>query len=204
MLFALGLLTLASLAWSPSAEKTLHEVNRVSLFLGVFVLVALLVPRGRAGAWADGLTLAIAAIGVVALVSRCFPDLFGDRGLAEFLPSAATRLSFPLGYWNGLGIFLALGVPLFLRVAVAGRSQLVRGVALAIFPVLGAAVFLTSSRGAVATALAGTLVFFALTEQRWEAGLAIATGMAGAASGGGGAASARPARRRPPRVGDRR
>jgi tetratricopeptide (TPR) repeat protein len=180
LLLALALLTLASLAWSPSAEKTLHEVNRVTLYLGVVVLVSLVVPRGGARSWTDGLTLAIAAVAVVALASRCFPDLFGDRGLAELLPSSATRLSFPLGYWNGLAIFLALGVPLLLGVAVAARSQLARAAALLPFPVLGAALYLTSSRGGVATALVGSIVFFALTARRWEAGLAITVGAAGA------------------------
>ena len=179
LLFALALVTLASLAWSPSSENTLHEVNRVTLYLGVFVLVVLLAARDRAASWADGLALAVAAIGTVALASRCFPSLFGDRGLAQLLPSAATRLSFPLGYWNGLGIFLGLGVPLLLRLAVAGQSRIARGAALAPFPVLGAAMYLTSSRGGVATALMGTLVFFALTERRWEAGLAITVGAAG-------------------------
>ncbi|MFN2579357.1 MAG: hypothetical protein ABR607_16930, partial [Pyrinomonadaceae bacterium] len=54
----------------------------------------------------EGLTerpAAIAAIGVVALLSRLFPGLFPNRGLPTLLPSASTRLSFPLDYWNGLG-----------------------------------------------------------------------------------------------------
>jgi len=50
LLLALALLTLASLAWSPSAEKTLHEVNRVTLYLGVVVLVTPVGPPGGARA----------------------------------------------------------------------------------------------------------------------------------------------------------
>jgi Flp pilus assembly protein TadD len=179
LLAGLALLTLASALWSPSAEKTLDEVNRVTLYLGAFLLAVLLVPRGRPRVWLDGLAIGIAAVAVVALASRLFPDLFDDRGLVTYLPSAATRLSFPLGYWNGLGIFLALGVPLLLHLAVVARPAPVRAAALTPVPVIGAAIFLTSSRGAVATALVAAAVFFALTDRRWEAGVAIASSAAG-------------------------
>ena len=70
--------------------------------------------------------------------------------LPTFLPNAATRLSFPLDYWNGLGIFVAIAIPLLLgvrarrRTAAGGRSRS------ASFPRSGAVVYLTSSRGAVA------------------------------------------------------
>ena len=178
VLAGLAALTLLSLTWAANDEAAFDEFNRVTLYLGVFVLVAMLVPRGRAGRWADGLALAIALIALLALVSRLFPDLFDDRGLATFLPSAATRLSFPVGYWNGLGILLALGVPLLLRFALAD-SAVVRALGLMPFPIVGAVVYLTSSRGAVATLLMGVIVFFALTERRWEAAWAIIAGAAG-------------------------
>ena len=80
-----------------------------------------------------------------------------------------TRLSFPLGYWNGLGVFVALGIPLLLRAALVGRDARVRAIALAPIPVLAAVIYLTSSRGGVGTALLGAVVFLALTERRWRA-----------------------------------
>jgi hypothetical protein len=181
LLAGLALLTLVSVLWSSSAEKTLDEVNRVTLYLGAFLLAVLLVPRRRPRIWLDGLAIGIAAVAVVALASRLFPDLLDDRGLVTYLPSAATRLSFPLGYWNGLGIFLALGVPLLLHLAVVARPAPARAAALAPVTVIGAAIFLTSSRGAVSTALVAAAVFFALTDRRWEAGVAIASSAAGTA-----------------------
>ena len=51
------------------------------------------------------------------------PGSFPGRGLAEELPSAATRLSFPLGYWNGLGVFLGLGFRLLVYSAAARRRE---------------------------------------------------------------------------------
>src|SRR4051812_22378537 len=65
--------TLASALWSPSAELSVAEVNRVLLYLGVFLAVALLARPGTAGWWADGLAVGISAIAVVALASRLSP-----------------------------------------------------------------------------------------------------------------------------------
>ena len=103
-------------------------------------------------------------------------------GLAAFLPSAATRLSFPLGYWNGLAVFVAFyAVPLLLRLAIVAQSFLVRGVAIASIPALAATIYLqASSRGGVATALTGTAVFLALTARRWAAVAALVVATVGA------------------------
>jgi O-Antigen ligase/Tetratricopeptide repeat len=174
--------TLASILWAPSAEDAFNEFNRVSLYLGVYVLVVLVSSRRTVGRWADALAVGITAIAVVALVSRLIPDSFSDRGLAAFLPSAVTRLSFPLGYWNGLASFAALGVPLLLRVALVGRSTVVRSLAVAPIPVIAAVIYLTSSRGGVLTALVGAAAFVALTEGRWTAVGAIAAAGAGSAA----------------------
>ena len=119
---ALALWTLVSLLWAPSAEATFDEFNRVSLYLAVYVLVVLAptADTGRPlGRRARARRVAIAA---GSFVSRLFPGSFPDRDLATFLPCAATRLSFPLGYWNGLAIFVGLGIPLLLRVALVARS----------------------------------------------------------------------------------
>ena len=173
--------TLASALWAPSVEDAVNEFNRVSLYLGLYLLGVVAASARHVGRWADALALAVTATAIVALVSRLFPDSFGDREFAVFLPGVVTRLSFPLGYWNGLAIFAALGVPLLLRVALVARTNLVRGLALAPIPVIGSVIFLASSRGGVVTALAGTLAFVLLTERRWSAVAAIA--IAGAATG---------------------
>ena len=56
---------------------------------------------------------------------------------------------------------------------------------------IAAAVYLTSSRGGVATALAGSLVFVVLTERRWAVtAAAIAASLVGAAVAIGGTARA--------------
>ena len=182
LLTAFALWALASLFWSPSAEKTFDEFNRVTLYFGTFALVTVGSSRRDVGRWADGLAAAIAAVAAVALVSRLFPGSFPEGDLPTFLPGAVTRLSFPLGYWNGLAIFLALGVPLLLRIAVVARSSAVRGLGLAPMPVIAAVIYLASSRGGVATALVGSVVFLALTDRRWTAAAALVTSLLGSAA----------------------
>jgi hypothetical protein len=118
----------------------------------------------------------------VALSSRLFPGLFPNEALPRFLPSARTRLSFPVQYWNGLGILTALALPLLLRAAIAARTALGRGAALAPMPILAATIYLTSSRGGAATALAGALTTLALSRRRWRTLAALACTAAGAAA----------------------
>ena len=148
LLAAFAVWDLASTAWAASAEKAYTEFDRTALYLGVYVLVVVSTDRRRRANVVDGLTAAIAAIGVAALLSRLFPGLFPNRGLSTSLPNASTRLSFPLDYWNGLGIFVALAFPLLLYWMLGGdRAR--RVAALGLVPALGAVVYLTSSRGAV-------------------------------------------------------
>lgn len=167
-LAAMAAWTLMSIAWAPSAEATFAEFNRAVLFLAVYVLVVLAGRRETVGRWADALAIGIAVVAVVSLVSRLFPGSFPDRDLPAFLPSAATRLSFPLGYWNGLAIVVALGVPLLLRIALLRRHSKLGAVALALTPVSVSVVYLASSRGGFLAVAVGFLVFLVLTDERWS------------------------------------
>src|SRR4051812_42925182 len=112
LLLAFGVFSGLSGAWAPSVERAFAEMDRVLLYAGVLVAAIVFTRRGDAGRWADGLALAVAAVGVLALGQRLFPDLLPADELARDLPNAAARLTYPLGYWNGLAIFLGLGVPL--------------------------------------------------------------------------------------------
>jgi hypothetical protein len=172
--------TLFSLAWTSDREATFAEFDRVVLLLGVFVLVVVASSRALLPSYLDGLTIAIVAIALVALVSRLFPSTFSDRGLGVFLPGAHTRLSFPLGYWNGLAIFVSMGLPLLLRGAASWRHAATRGAAVAGIPLVASVVYLASSRGGVVTAAVGGLVALAAC-RRWSVFAALAIGTIGAA-----------------------
>ncbi len=179
LLATFSLWTLASATWAPSTERAYTEFTRSSLMVGIFLLVAMTVRPSELGRLADGLCVGIVGVGLVAFASRLVPGPFPVRGIPEFLPGAVTRLSFPLGYWNGLAIFLALAVPLLLRSATEWRHVLSRSLAVAaIVPVLSA-IYLTSSRGGVAAVAVGAVAFLALTGRRWLAAGAIAAGFLG-------------------------
>jgi O-antigen ligase len=174
-------LTLASVLWADSAEDAFAEFNRASLYLGVFLLAALAGTRTNLVRWLDGLALGSAAVGGLAFFSRCFPEVVAGENVAG-LPLDLTRLSYPLGYWNGLAIFLALAVPLLLRLAVSDSHPVLRGLALLPFPVLGADLYLTSSRGGLLTAVLGAVALWALVP-RTRTVVAVLLAAAGAAGG---------------------
>lgn len=170
LLAGLAAWTLASTAWAPSAGAAFDEFNRVSLYLAVFALASVAATRRDIGRWVDGLCVGVAVTAVISLSSRLFPSLFpSSRDIGAFLPYAVTRLSFPVGYWNGVAILVGLGFPLCLRAAIVGDRRWTRALAVAATPVLASVVYLASSRGGAVTALAGILVFFACTDRRWAA-----------------------------------
>jgi hypothetical protein len=165
LLLAFALLAGLSTGWSPSAERAFAELDRVLLYTGVLLLPVVLARPGDASRWADGMAGATVVVALLAVGQRLFPGIFPADHLADVLPNAATRLSYPLGYWNGLAIFVALGLPLLLRAAVSSRVPLFRAVAVASVPVLAATMYLSSSRGGVAVAVVGGLVFVVLSSR---------------------------------------
>lgn len=181
---ALGLFaiwTLASTGWSSNAEAAYTEFARVVLYLGILGLFTSVVRRTTAGAWCDGLALGVVAISATGLASRFYPRSVGSTVGTAILPSLGSRLSYPIGYWNGLGILAALGMPLVLSCTLRARRGAVRGLWLSAFPSLAATIYLTSSRGAIATGVAGLLAFVVLADRRWSVLGALAIAGAGAA-----------------------
>ena len=125
--------------------------------------------------------VALSVVAGVALVSRCFPSTFGLQTGSTLLPALENRLSFPLGYWNGLGIEVALAYPLLLAIMVSRRSRAASALAALPLPILAAVMYLTSSRGAFVAAGVAVVIFVVLTPRRWPAVAAlIVAGAAGA------------------------
>jgi hypothetical protein len=165
-LAAFALFTLASWAWSPNGEVALESFDRIALYAGVFALVAT-IGRGLAvRVWADGLALGIVALGLFSLLTRLVPELANTGSPLSQLPGGQARLAYPVGYWNALGILLAIGSPLVLRVALEARHALLRGAAAAVLPAFGAALYLTSSRSGALSAVTGTILFIVAYRRR--------------------------------------
>jgi hypothetical protein len=163
LLAVLVLLTGISVAWASDDGAAVQEFVRVGGYLGLFALVLCTARDGELRPWLVGLALGITAVGVLAVSSRLVPSLpGGDEEIAQFLPGAAGRLSFPIGYWNGLAALLALGAVLLAWLGAFARTRRGRAAATAALPVLGLGIYLTSSRGGYAALAAGLIVLIAL------------------------------------------
>ena len=178
---AFGVFTLFSTVWADDAGGAYAEFTRVALYVAVFAVAVVASRPGNAARWCDGLALGLVGVMIIALVSRFFPGTLEHPEIAQ-LVGAETRLSSPLGYWNGLGILLGIGIPLLLRLAVSARSPVVRGLAVAPLPAFAGTIYLTSSRAGVASAMISTAAFLLLTARRWSAAAAVAAAGAGTAA----------------------
>lgn len=151
-LFALW--TLLSSRWSGAPERALLEYDRALLYLLALVVFGLAGSGATRARWmARGVIAGIVVVCAAGLTSRLAPDL---------LPVASTivdeRLSFPITYWNAVGLLAALGIVLCFattsdhREAPAGRV-----LSAAALPLLGATLLLTFSRGAIAAGVIGVV-----------------------------------------------
>jgi O-antigen ligase/polysaccharide polymerase Wzy-like membrane protein len=186
-LAALGLLAafdiwiLISIRWASDAERAFVQFNQVALYVAVLGIAIVAGRRVPGQAVVAGVALALSGVAVVALVSRCFPSTFGLQPGSTILLPLKNRLSFPLGYWNGLGIAVALAYPLLLSIMVSRRSRVASALAALPLPVLAAVMYLTSSRGAFVAAAVAVVAFVLLTPKRWPVLVAlVVAGGAGA------------------------
>ncbi|MBA2256932.1 MAG: hypothetical protein H0W05_06935 [Thermoleophilaceae bacterium] len=142
-----------SLFWADDTGAAFNEVIRVLVYLGLFVAVVLASSAGGARSWLLGLALGIGVVALIALLDRAAPGLLAAGAeQREKLPLAERDLSFPLGYWNGLGLVMAIGGLLYTWLGAEARTRLGRAVATAAMPIAGLPLILTASRGSMAAA----------------------------------------------------
>lgn len=174
-------LTGASVWWSADAEAAFVEFNRNALYLGAVVVVLGLAPALRLTTWLNGFAAALVMVLLFALSSRLLPGwIETPEHYAQVVSLAGSRLSYPVGYWNGLAALGALALPLCLRIATASAALSSRASGLAPIPAIASALYLTSSRGGMVAASCGMLAFVLLTPRRVEAILAVAIAGLGA------------------------
>jgi hypothetical protein len=174
---------LISMRWAPDAERAFAQFDQISLYVAVLVIAVVVARLLPAEVLVGGAALGVTGIACVALVSRLFPSSFGPPPGADIIPTLAVRLNFPLGYWNGLAIEVALAYPLLLALMTSRRSRVLTAAAALPLPVIAADMYLASSRGAFVAAGIGMLGLVLLTPRRWFAVAAIAVaGVGGAAA----------------------
>ncbi len=145
--------TLLSAQWSGTPTRTVHEYQRTLLYLLAFSLLACL-PNGTSNVrWLIRVVaIALGVATVAGLAARL------DPALAQALSAPADeRLSWPLGYWNGLGLAGALAIIACLHVSSdLAEARVARVLAAAAVPALAVALFLTLSRGRSSRASSGS------------------------------------------------
>jgi hypothetical protein len=171
------------MTWGSDDGGAFVDVLRITSYLGLLVLVMVVSPRGSARLWLTGLAIGLAALAAWALASRFEPSLpGGGENIATFLPDAAGRLSYPVGYWNALAACMAAGLVLLAWLGAHSATRVGRALAVAAIPLSGLALYMTSSAGgALAAAVGlGALILFGPARPRLIGGMLL--GGAGAAA----------------------
>lgn len=146
-----------STIWSIDRSQTVLEVERTLVYVSAVAMLLLVCSRRSQRQLLGGLLCAIGAVSLFSLGTRLFPNV-----LRVYDPKAINRLAEPLGYWNGLSAFTALGAVLAFGFAAHGRSRAGRAAAAALVVPLLATFYFTFGRTGWIALGAGALVSIAL------------------------------------------
>lgn len=173
----LAFLCAISSFWSGSVELSVIEAGRVLVYLGLFLVAFLIAQTSeRRQRFAEGLTIAIALVALLALASRLLPHALD---LGEGLGSGA-RLGYPLGYWNADGAMFGIGAALLLWTSRQAIGAALRWFSVGVLPALFLALYFTYSRGGLLALLVATGCLIALSRDRLWLLATLAIGAIGA------------------------
>jgi O-antigen ligase len=154
---------LASGFWSPDADRPLIEFDRALLYVLLFVLFGTL-PRTR---WRPGWLVRGTAIGAflvcgAGLITRVLPHVW------HISPGVANqRLSYPITYWNALGLLAAIGALMAIGLTSSDQeSRAGRVLAAASIPVFATTLLFTFSRGGILAFACGFVAYVIVSRQR--------------------------------------
>ena len=160
-LFAFAGWTAVSTLWTVSLPATILEVQRDVVYPVGVLAAAAVFDRRSARRLLGAILTAITLVAWYALATRVFPDR-----VASFDAFGGYRLFRPIGYWNGLGLFAAMGMLLALGFADRARHPGTRLLAAASFVVLAPTAYFTYSRGAWVALAIGLTAAIALDHRR--------------------------------------
>jgi hypothetical protein len=151
-----ALLQLISTLWSHAAGRSLDAYDRTFLYVLVFALFGTLPRSALRMTWlVRSLAAGMTVVCLAGLISRILPHVWPVS-----LGFYSERLSFPLGYWNAVGLMAALASVLLAHLASSLREHpLVRVGAAALFPAVVSAGLLTYSRGGLGVTILGLLIY---------------------------------------------
>ena len=161
-LFAFLVWVVLSNVWTASRTATMHEVQRDLAYFGIAAATVALANRATIPRIVGGAATAVFFLSLYGLLTRIAPDHFGAFDSTSY----GYRLSPPITYWNGLGLFAAMGILLMLGFARRAHGILVRAAAAFTLPALTLTLYFTFSRGAWIALGCGLLVLLAVTVER--------------------------------------
>src|SRR4029453_4644563 len=85
-------IALASVAWASDQGRAFEEAVRASAYLGLFTLAVCTASSGGRRQWIAGLTVALGALSMLALLSYLQPGLLDSGELERLIPKDAGRL----------------------------------------------------------------------------------------------------------------
>jgi O-antigen ligase len=164
-----------SAVWSDDVAQSVLDGERGLLYVAA-TAAFLLVGRRDIGRFLLGTTAAATVVALWALCLRAFGGS-GSYDVASVSADARRRLAAPLGYSNGLGLFVAIGAVLSLGLALRLRRPLAAAPLLVLVPTL----WFTYSRGAWLALAAGLLAALLLARPRLPRPVVVAGGAAAVA-----------------------
>jgi hypothetical protein len=162
-LVAFGALVALSSVWETPARGLL-EAERAAMYALALAAVIAGVRRGAVEAVLAGTFAGCAVAAGYGLLTRLLPERLG-----VFDPVARIRLSEPLGYWNALGAFCAIGLLLGFGLASRASRTAMRVAAAFGVPVLASTLYFTYSRGAWIVLVLGACTWIAVDARRLQA-----------------------------------
>jgi tetratricopeptide (TPR) repeat protein len=162
-LWGLTAWTALATLWTDSVTATVPEIEHTLVYATGLTACLLAVRRRTVHFLVGGVLCGIVVICSYSLTARLFPERFA---VADEV--AVNRLQQPLGYWNGLGAFAAIGIVLAAGAAARARPTLVRALAGGALPILAATLYFTYSRGAWIALGVGLLVAIAIDTRRLQ------------------------------------
>ncbi|MHB8642710.1 MAG: tetratricopeptide repeat protein [Gaiellaceae bacterium] len=161
-----------SAAWSQDVPQTVLEGERALVYVTAVAALLLLVRAGRRDALLAGVLGAIVLVCTYSLATRLLPERLG-----VFDSLATYRLATPVGYWNALGIFAAIGMLVALGFVARARTLAARAAGSASLVILAPTLHFTYSRGAWLSLWIALAVALLLDPRRLQQTLALAAAL---------------------------
>jgi hypothetical protein len=154
-----------SATWSASVGRSVMEGQRGLVYVAALSALLLLAGPRDGAALAAAAFAGAGALSLAALSTRLFPGLVHvDVGTG--------RLSWPIGYWNALGLLSTMAT-LIATAAATSRRRRYAATAAAIVPPLVAVIYLTFSRGSWVALAVGAAVLVAAHPLRARAAVTV-------------------------------